>query len=91
MIMSSVEFEQKSKELVAKYYNENEVIVGGYRVLMEADNVYTVWMCKILQNSKGLFSTPAEDGLYFEVTYNGDKGEMYVDAYKKWENFAVKV
>ena len=29
--------------------------------------------------------------MYYELTYNGDKGELYVDAYKKWENFAVPV
>ena len=28
--------------------------------------------------------------MYYEVTYNGDKHEMYVDVYKKWENFAIK-
>ena len=24
--------------------------------------------------------------MYDECTYNGDKEEMYFDAYKKWEN-----
>ncbi len=24
--------------------------------------------------------------MYYECTYNGDKEEMYFDAYKKWEN-----
>ena len=27
---------------------------------------------------------------YYEITYNGDKHEAYVDVYKKWENFVIK-
>ena len=26
------------------------------------------------------------DGMYYEVTFNGDKREWYLDAYKKFEN-----
>lgn len=26
------------------------------------------------------------DGIYYEVTYNGDKKEVYLDAYKKFDN-----
>lgn len=54
------------------------------------DDVFVVWSCKTLQNNKALLSTTLFDGMYYECTYNGDKKEMYVDAYKKWENFAVK-
>ena len=48
-----------------------------------------VWSCKILQNNKSSLSTSVSDGMYYECTYNGDKDEMYVDAYKKWENIMV--
>ena len=30
------------------------------------------------------------EAFHYEVTHNGDKGETYVDVYKKWENFTVK-
>lgn len=30
------------------------------------------------------------DGMYYELTYNGDKKEWYLDAYKKFENKVVK-
>lgn len=50
------------------------------------DNVFIVWFCKTLQNWKALVSTTIPDGMYYEVTYNGDKKEVYLDAYKKFEN-----
>lgn len=52
--------------------------------------VYTVWKCKTLQNWKFLISSSLNDGMYYEVTYNGDKDEWYLDAYKKFENRCIK-
>lgn len=31
------------------------------------------------------------DGMYYEVTFNGDKNEYYLDAYKKWQMFAINI
>lgn len=52
-------------------------------------DVYIVWQCKVLQNWKFLISTSLHDGMYYEVTYNGDKKEWYLDAYKKFENRCI--
>jgi len=52
--------------------------------------VYTVWKAKILQNWKYLCATTLPDGMYYELTYNGDKKEWYLDAYKKFENQCIK-
>jgi len=52
--------------------------------------VYTVWKCKTLQNWKYLLSSTLFDGMYYELTYNGDKNEWYLDAYKKFENRVIK-
>lgn len=49
-------------------------------------DVFTVWKAKILQNWKYLISSTLHDGMYYELTYNGDKAEWYLDAYKKMEN-----
>ena len=46
---------------------------------------YIVWKCKALQNWKYLISTSLNDGMYYELTFNGDKKEWYLDAYKKFE------
>lgn len=53
-------------------------------------DVYTVWKAKALQNWKYLISSTLYDGMYYELTYNGDKKEWYLDAYKKFENVVVK-
>lgn len=53
--------------------------------------VYMVWSCKTLQNNKALLSTSLTDGMYYELTYNGDKKELYFDAYKKFENRCIKI
>lgn len=52
-------------------------------------DVFTVWKCKALQNWKFLISSTLFDGMYYEVTYNGDKNEFYLDAYKKFENKCI--
>lgn len=51
--------------------------------------VYTVWKAKVLQNWKYLLSSTLPDGMYYEATYNGDKQEWYLDAYKKFENVTI--
>lgn len=51
--------------------------------------VYTVWKSKVLQNWKFLISSSLPDGMYYEVTFNGDKNEWYLDAYKKFENRCI--
>lgn len=77
---------------------EATIIVSSYirEHLDESDGVtyfevYTVWKCKTLQNWKFLFSSSLHDGMYYEVTYNGDKDEWYLDAYKKFENRCIKL
>lgn len=57
---------------------------------MKEEQIYVVWMVKVLQNNKAMLSTSVDgDGLYFEVTYNGDKNEFYVDTYGKLDNEAI--
>ncbi len=52
-------------------------------------SVFIVWKCKVLQNWKYLISSTLPDGMYYELTFNGDKNEWYLDAYKKFENQAI--
>lgn len=53
--------------------------------------VYTVWKCKILQNWKYLCASTLPDGMYYELTFDGDKNRWYLDAYKKFDNQCITV
>lgn len=86
--MTDVQFVQLCKETIANYVNSH--LDKTDNTFISPDNVYIVWQCKALQNWKALISTTLSDGMYYEITHNGDKKETYVDAYKKWENFVVR-
>jgi hypothetical protein len=52
-------------------------------------DVYVVWFSKTLQNWKALVSTTLPDSMYYEVTFNGDQDEAYLDAYRKVDNIKI--
>ena len=74
----------KAKKIVVDYFNSR--VDKTDNVNITEDQVFIVWFSKTLQNWKAMVSTTISDGMYYEVTYNGDKKETYLDAYKKWEN-----
>ena len=78
---------EKAKQLIVDMFNEDVEKTDGFTLTV--DDVYIVWWSKTLQNWKALVSTTVSDGMYYEVTYNGDKQETYIDAYKKWKNKRV--
>lgn len=86
--MKNDEFLKLVKQIVVNYFNKNVDKTDNKQITEE--EVYIVWSCKTLQNNKALASTSVSDGLYYEITHNGDKQETYVDVYKKWENFVVR-
>lgn len=87
--MGNDKFLKLCKEVVVDYFNERKDKTDN--VLITEEDVFIVWSCKTLQNNKALASTVISDGMYYELTYNGDKKELYFDAYKKWENRCIKV
>lgn len=80
--------QEKAKQVVMNYVNEHLDKADGIQIKLH--DVYVVWFCKTLQNWKCLLSTNLPDGMYYEVTFNGDKQELYLDAYKKFENRCIK-
>ena len=87
--MKNDKFIKVCKETIVNYFNNRVEITDDKRIT--EDDVFIVWSCKTLQNNKALVSTTISDGMYYELTYNGDKQELYLDAYKKWENKCIKV
>ena len=86
--MTDISFITLCKENVRDYVNQRADKTDN--VFIGSDDVYIVWFCKALRNWKALVSTTLPDGMYYELTYNGDKNELYVDCYKKWENFVIR-
>ena len=86
--MGSKQFHDLCIQLVEDYHNTHKDATDPG---ITSNDVYIVWSCKTLQNNKALVSTILFDGMYYELTYNGDKKELYFDAYKKFENRAVKL
>ncbi len=84
----SYKFEVICKNIIIDYFNNNVEKTDNKKIGIK--DVYVVWMCKTLKNSKALLSTNVSDGMYYEITYNGEKDEIYLDAYKKWENKLIK-
>lgn len=84
--MGTDRFIERAKAFVREYTREHL----DESDLVSVFEVYVVWYCKTLQNYKVLLSTSLPDGMYYEVTYNGDKDEFYFDAYKKFENRCIR-
>ena len=77
--------DERAIQIVTEYINDH---------LDKSDSaptfeVFVVWKCKTLQNWKWLLSSTLFDGMYYELTYNGDMKEFYLDAYKKFENRVI--
>lgn len=85
--MGSKKFIDLCVEIVEGYALEHRDVTDG----VPEFEVFVVWSCKTLQNNKALLSTTLPDGMYYEITYNGDKKEAYLDAYKKFENRRISV
>lgn len=81
---------------VSKHMNNNIFLEEAKKCVeqttdrVSAEEMYIVWFCKTLQNWKALISTDVINGVYWEVTHNGDKNETYVDTYFKSSNVCVK-
>lgn len=70
----------------------NSVIIASIDAGIEAphkDDLFIVWSCYILGNHKYLIGCKT-NYRYYEVTYNSNKEEWYVDIYKNTYNLPIK-
>ena len=90
--MDNEKFVELCKEKVVEITTLDWSSVGvELPTYITTDDVYVVWLNRTLQNNKALLSTTISDGMYYEVTYNGDKKELYFDAYKHISNNEFKL
>lgn len=82
-----------AKKVVLDKYKDAELkTTDGEDYTLTERDVFIVWFSKTVQNWKAMVSTIVNDGLYYEVTYNGDTNQLYLDSYKleNSESFDVK-
>jgi len=89
IITGMMHFQSVCKRKLVEWYNK-AFYEGSTSEKIALDEVFVVWSCKTLQNYKALLSTTVSgDGIYAEYTFNGDKGELYEDVYRKLTNACI--
>lgn len=85
------DYQDKAKRLVMVNYNLFGIGTpkGSEIEPLEEYEIYVVWFVKALQNWKCLISTMRPDDRYYEITYDGDKKQSYIDTYVKSHNTVV--
>ncbi|XGU46661.1 DUF6275 family protein [Fusobacterium necrophorum subsp. funduliforme] len=86
--MTHEQFMNFCKRQVARIERDRKDVADTVCTI-EKDDVFCVWSCKTLQNSKCLMSARHKGAYYYEFTMNGDKHEIYMDVYKKEKNVAL--
>lgn len=85
--MGNAEFMTFCKRIIADYFNAH--VDKSETIRLTEDDVYVVWLCKALGNNKALLSTTIPDNKYYEITYNGERCEFYLDVYVKLQNVCI--
>jgi len=88
--MSSYDFMVAAKKAVHEWLKKRYAR-ADQAIEIDWTDVFVVWQCKTLQNHKAILAAPTPDQYLFEATYNGDKNEMYLDAYDKVDNQCIKL
>ena len=89
--MDSREFLKLAAETVADHLNRTKDLHPTMTKTVKPEDVYVVWSCKTLQNAKAILSTDVAKGVLYELTYNGDKDELYLDEYMKSINRKINL
>lgn len=80
--MDSREFLDLARYCVVQYLKEQGEDTASI------DDTFIVWSCKTLRNNKALIGTDM-DADYYEVTYCGERNELYLDVYNKIDHVFI--
>lgn len=56
---------------------------------LKLEALYIVWFSQNQKNWKAVVKTYLPDDIYYEVTYNSESEETYLDVYTKMYNFVI--
>lgn len=84
--MEPINFIERAKEAASEAFSQQHPA----EPMLYPEECYIVWFSKTLQNWKALVSTDSRDGVYIEVTHNGNKDETYIDIYAKVSNTCLQ-
>ena len=82
--MTSYEFEVAAKNAIIMSVKDK------YAESFNIEDISVVWMTHVMGFKKGVFIDNGQNNRLYEVTYNRDRDELYVDMYVKDRNYVVK-
>lgn len=80
-------FQKTAKQVVVQNFNEHRNPERS--PALTTDSVHIVWFAKVLGNWKAIVASPLARGLLWEVSFNGEKNEIYLDVYSKLNNVKI--
>ena len=83
--MTTYEFEVAAKNAVIAAVKE------WYHEDYQIQDVYIFWMARILGFMKAILNDNGGNARMYEVTYNRERNEMYVDMYSKDKNVVAAI
>lgn len=85
--MDYYDFVASAIAAVASLYNANAELAHLQKIGVK--DVCVLWCGSTLQNNKAWLSTTVPDCMYYEATYDGDKKELRLDAYRKIQSVSM--
>lgn len=78
-----------AKRVVVANFNEHRKSRTVPELQMK--DVFIVWFTKTLMNWKAIIASSQAKGLFWEVSYNGVRKEIYLDVYTKINNVKISM